>query len=162
MEQHDQQPKALEDEEIAIIKAFNMVPLRRHHQTARAGLEALNQEIVRLVGIQESDTGLAPVSQWDLNGDKRPMEKLPSFSHCILETPEDKEPRHVISINEYPRFVIGRSPMINPKLVEDDGVWESTGLRSRPNRRFGQRSALASPCRWLWKIPTSHLRTSAG
>ena len=67
--------------------------------------------------------GLVPVSQCDMNGDKRLMEEQPLIvSHFILDMPEAKKRRFVIVINEYPRFVIGRSPMINPKLVEDDGV----------------------------------------
>ena len=74
-----------------------------------------------------------------MNGDKRLMEEQPLIvSHFILDMPEAKKRRFVIVINEDPRFVIGRSPMINPKLVEDDGVWEAKGPRSREDTASAQ------------------------
>jgi len=38
-------------------------------------IEDLNKRIFELVGVKESDTGLAPPSQWDLVSDKQMMQE---------------------------------------------------------------------------------------
>ena len=64
MELEDEKPKALDEEEIAILKAFNRGPYADTIKQLEQDVEALNQEIVRLVGIQESDTGFSPSRSW--------------------------------------------------------------------------------------------------
>ena len=60
-ERDDERPKALDEVEVVILKAFNWGPSADTIKQLEQDIEALNQEIVRLVGIQESDTGLACV-----------------------------------------------------------------------------------------------------
>ena len=59
-ERDDERPKALDDE-ISILKAFNWSPYADTIRQLERDIEAPNQEIVRIVGIQESDTGLTRV-----------------------------------------------------------------------------------------------------
>ncbi|ELP86271.1 26S protease regulatory subunit, putative [Entamoeba invadens IP1] len=119
MEEEDK-VKVLDEEEISILKAYNRGPYAETIKKLEKDVSDLANEIHSLVGIQESDTGLAPVSQWDLNGDKRLMEEQPLLvSRCVKAMPEAREPRYVISIKEYARFVAGKSAKVDKDSIQD-------------------------------------------
>ena len=50
-------------------------PYNKSLQKVEADNKSLNGKINELVGIKESDTGLAPPSQWDLVSDKQMMQE---------------------------------------------------------------------------------------
>ncbi|BFU22154.1 26S protease regulatory subunit 7, putative [Entamoeba histolytica HM-3:IMSS] len=119
-EDFEKKPKALDEEEIAILKAYNRGPYANSIKQLEKEVADLATEIHNLVGIQESDTGLAPVSQWDLNADKKLMEEQPLLvSRCIKAMPDEREPRYVISIKEYAKFVVGKSNRVEKDAVQD-------------------------------------------
>ena len=119
-EDFEEKPKALDEEEIAILKAYNRGPYAESIKSLEKEVADLASEIKNLVGIQESDTGLAPVYLWDVNADKRLMEEQPLIvSRCIKAMPEERGSRYVISIKEYGRFVVGKSAKVEEDTVKD-------------------------------------------
>ena len=63
---------------------------------------------------------MAPVSLWDLNGDKRAMKKRQLIvPRSILEMQKVRESRNFISVKGIALFVVRRSPDIDPKLIEE-------------------------------------------
>ena len=65
-ELEDEQPKALDEISRRVPPRPDADTIKQPEQVD----EALNREVVRLVGIQESDTACARL-HWDLNSDKR-------------------------------------------------------------------------------------------
>ena len=69
----------------------------------------LEAEVTRTVGAKESDTGLSPPSQWNLEQDKRRVnEKNYMIAQCVQSiTTEKKEQAFVVQIPQYAK--IGRA-----------------------------------------------------
>ncbi|KAL7714337.1 26S protease regulatory subunit [Entamoeba marina] len=120
MEIEEEKTKALDEEEIAILTAYSRGPYAEPIKSLEKDVGDLATEINNLIGIQESDTGLAPTSQWDLNGDKQLMEEQPLLvSRCVKAMPEAREPRYVIAIKEYARFVVGKANKVDINAIQD-------------------------------------------
>ena len=123
--------KALDEEEISIIKSFNRGPYADSLKNLEKEINDLNSEIISLTGVQESDTGLAPVSEWDLEADKQLTQRPPLIvSRVTKAIKEGPKPRYIISIQDYARFVVeekkkemglGMGTDQGPKLDINDG-----------------------------------------
>merc|ERR1719379_1302180 len=59
--------KALNEEEIRLMKAYSFGPYDDDIKTLEKGVKKRLSDIEEAMGIKESDRGLAPPSQWDLN-----------------------------------------------------------------------------------------------
>ena len=74
------------------------------------------------VGIKESDTGLAPPSNWDLVADKRMLnEQQPlQVAHCtkIIDagTPDAK---YMINVKQIAKFVVALGDRVAPTDIEE-------------------------------------------
>ena len=67
--------RALDEGDIALLKTYGMGPYNKAIDEAANDIKKLNTRINEVVGIKESDTGLAPPSQWDLVSDKQMMQE---------------------------------------------------------------------------------------
>ena len=67
--------RALDEGDIALLKTYGLGPYNKAIQSAQDDIKKLNSRINEVVGIKESDTGLAPPSQWDLVSDKQMMQE---------------------------------------------------------------------------------------
>jgi hypothetical protein len=67
--------KALDEGDIALLKTYGLGPYTKGIRACEADIKKLNGRIQEVVGIKESDTGLAPPSQWDLVSDKQMMQE---------------------------------------------------------------------------------------
>ena len=71
----DKKFRALDEGDIALLKTYGMGPYNKAIDEADKDIKKLNLRINEVVGIKESDTGLAPASQWDLVSDKQMMQE---------------------------------------------------------------------------------------
>ena len=71
----DKKFRALDEGDIALLKTYGMGPYNKSIKSAEDDIKKLNSRINEVVGIKESDTGLAPQSQWDLISDKQMMQE---------------------------------------------------------------------------------------
>jgi 26S proteasome regulatory subunit T1 len=76
----------------------------------------------KVVGVKESDTGLAPPSQWDLVADKQQMqaEQPLQVARCtkIIDAGGD-EAKYVISVKQIAKFVVGLGDKVAPTDIEE-------------------------------------------
>ena len=75
-----------------------------------------------LAGIKESDTGLAPPSQWDLVGDKQMMQEehplLVARCTKILHADTD-DPQYLIDLHQIAKYVVGLGENVAPTDIEE-------------------------------------------
>ena len=93
---------------------LSVVPSRAHARPPTLSLVS--------AGIKESDTGLAPPSQWDLVSDKQMMqEEQPlQVARCtkIINAGTD-EAQYVINIKQIAKFVVGLGDRVSPTDIEE-------------------------------------------
>jgi len=71
--ERDKKFRALDAGDIALLKTYGSGPYNKGIKGAEDDIKKLNTRINEVVGIKESDTGLAPPAQWDLISDKQMM-----------------------------------------------------------------------------------------
>lgn len=85
-------------------------------------IKALNEEITKISGVRETETGLAPPSNWDIQADKQALSESQGFqvASCtkILDQDTD-EPKYVINIKQTAKFVVGLGDKVAPTDIEE-------------------------------------------
>jgi 26S proteasome regulatory subunit T1 len=81
----------LDEGDIALLKSYGLGPYAAAIKKVEEEIKKHQQTVKDLIGIQESDTGLSPPSQWDLVGDKQMMsEEAPlQVARCTKIITED-------------------------------------------------------------------------
>jgi hypothetical protein len=69
----DKTPPPLDEADIALLKSYGLGPYNVRIKALEEEIKKLQSGTHDLIGIPESDTGLAPPSMWDLVGDKQMM-----------------------------------------------------------------------------------------
>ncbi|KAF2592313.1 hypothetical protein F2Q70_00043436 [Brassica cretica] len=62
----EKNPRPLDEDDIALLKTYGLGPYSAPIKKVEKEIKELAKRINDLCGIKESDTGLAPPSQWDL------------------------------------------------------------------------------------------------
>ena len=79
---------ALDAGDIALLKSYGVGPYAASIKALEADIEGELKKIGELVGVRESETGLAPQSSWDLHADKQmKQEEQPLREWRPLTTP---------------------------------------------------------------------------
>lgn len=72
--------------------------------------------------MKESDTGLAPPSQWNLEADKQMMQEEPPLqvARCtkIIDT-GDSELKYMINVRQFAKFVVKLGEKVSPTDIEE-------------------------------------------
>ena len=71
----DDKGMPLSEGDIALFKRYGKGPYTEPLKKVEAEIKDLNQKIVTLQGIKESDTGLSMPSQWNIAADKQMMKQ---------------------------------------------------------------------------------------
>ena len=74
-EERNKKFRALDEGDIALLKTYGLGPYNKSIDAVQTDIKKLNSRIQEVVGVKESDTGLAPPSQWDLVSDKQMMQE---------------------------------------------------------------------------------------
>jgi len=85
-------------------------------------IKDLVENISKLIGVKDSDTGLAVPSQWDLAADKQMMmEEQPlQVSRCTkIINPGTDEAKYVINVRQIAKFVVGLGNKVSPADIEE-------------------------------------------
>ena len=77
---------SLNEEEIRFMKAYSLGPYDDSIKDLEKGVKKQVGAIEEAMGVKESDRGLAPSSQWDLNSDKAALQSGNfSFSYILAQ-----------------------------------------------------------------------------
>eukprot|EP01084_Bolivina_argentea_P289941 497965_1 len=116
--------KSLNEEEIRLMKAYSFGPYDADIKELEGGTKKRLQEIEQAQGIKESDRGLAPPSQWDLNSDKMALQQdqplLVARCTKIIEKGQNEDERqYMIVIRQIAKYVVDLGENVAPTDIEE-------------------------------------------
>jgi len=85
-------------------------------------IKSLNQKIVSLQGIKESDTGLSLPTQWNIEGDRNLMKQSQPLQVGRLTqilNPGTPEAKYIVAFKHQGKYVVGLDKMLAPTDVEE-------------------------------------------
>jgi 26S proteasome regulatory subunit T1 len=135
----DDEPEAqaLDEDDVNIMRTYGIGPYLQPIKKVEDETKEYIGKINKLIGVKESDTGLAPPSQWDLEGDKQMMkqEQPLQVARCTkIIDPNTEDTKYVIKIREFAKFVVGLGEKVSPSDIEEGmrvGVDTSHGGKYR-------------------------------
>jgi 26S proteasome regulatory subunit T1 len=125
------------------LKSYGLGPYSTSIKTLEEEIKKHQEEVKKLIGIKESDTGLSPPSMWDLVGDKQMMsEEAPlQVARCTkIISGDDAEAaaggaaaappsgggaaaavpnKYVINVKQIAKFVVGLGEKVAPTDIEE-------------------------------------------
>merc|ERR1719197_569351 len=129
--------QALDEDDVDIMRTYGVGPYVSPISKADEENKAYIGKINKLIGVKESDTGLAPPSQWDLEGDKQMMkqEQPLQVARCTkIIDPGTENTKYIIKIREFAKFVVGLGEKVSATDIEESmrvGVDTSHGGKYR-------------------------------
>ncbi|CAH8337200.1 unnamed protein product [Eruca vesicaria subsp. sativa] len=118
----EKNPRPLDEDDIALLKTYGLGPYSAPIKKVEKEIKDLAKKINDLCGIKESDTGLAPPSQWDLVSDKQMMqEEQPlQVARCTkIISPNTEDAKYVINVKQIAKFVVGLGDKVSPTDIEE-------------------------------------------
>jgi len=97
-------------------------PYSRAIKATEEDIKKMQDRVKELIGIKESDTGLAVPSQWDLISDKRMLaEEQPlQVARCTkIIAPNTDEAKYIINIRQIAKFVVGLGEKASPTDIDE-------------------------------------------
>jgi len=133
----DMEVQALDEDDVNIMRTYGIGPYLQPIKKVEDSEKEYIDKINKLIGIKESDTGLAPPSQWDLEGDKQMMkqEQPLQVARCTkIIDPGTDDTKYIIKIREFAKFVVGLGEKVSATDIEEGmrvGVDTSHGGKYR-------------------------------
>lgn len=122
-EKTDEGPiQTLDEGDIALLKTYGLGPYSLAIKKLEKEIKDKAKQVDELCGIKESDTGLAPPSQWDLVKDRQNIvEEQPlQVARCTkIITQEGEEAKYVINIKQMAKFVVSLGDRVAPTDIEE-------------------------------------------
>jgi len=116
--------KALNEEEIRLMKAYSFGPYDDDIKLLEKGTKKRINDIEVAMGIKESDRGLAPPSQWDLNSDKVALQQdqpllVARCTKIIEKGANEDERQYMIVIRQIAKYVVDLGENVAPTDIEE-------------------------------------------
>lgn len=136
----------MDEADIALLKSYGLGPYNIRIKALEEEIKKLQSSTHDLIGIPESDTGLAPPSMWDLVGDKQMMsEEAPlQVARCTkiitdevvaaennagnadasamssnAQPAAEGKPKYVINVKQIAKFVVDLGEKVAPTDIEE-------------------------------------------
>eukprot|EP01097_Dermamoeba_algensis_P003837 TRINITY_DN2605_c0_g1_i1.p1 TRINITY_DN2605_c0_g1~~TRINITY_DN2605_c0_g1_i1.p1 ORF type:complete len:328 (-),score=52.73 TRINITY_DN2605_c0_g1_i1:367-1314(-) len=122
LEDKNVETKALDEEDIALLKTYGLGPYATSIKKAEEDIAKMAKRVNEICGIKESDTGLAPPSQWDLVADKLRLQEEQPFqvARCTkIINAGTEDAKHVINVKQIAKFVVGLGERVAPTDIEE-------------------------------------------
>lgn len=129
--------QALDEDDVVIMRTYGVGPYVEPIKVAEKEAKEYISKINKLIGVKESDTGLAPPSRWDLEGDKQMMKQEQALQVARVTKiidPGTDDTKYVIKIREFAKFVVGLGEKVSATDIEESmrvGVDTSHGGKYR-------------------------------
>lgn len=129
----DKPIQSLDEEDIALLKNYGSAPYVSSIKLVEDDVQGALKKVNDLIGIKESDTGLATPALWDLAADKQAMttEEPLQVARCtkIINADSD-DPKYVINVKQFAKFVVNLHKNLAPTDVEE-GMRVGVGDRNK-------------------------------
>lgn len=121
-EEKEPEVKALDEGDIALLKTYGHGPYTGTIKTVEADIKRISKAVNDICGVKESDTGLAPPSQWDLVADKQMMqEEQPlQVARCTkILNAGTEDAKYIINVKQIAKFVVALGERVSPTDIEE-------------------------------------------
>eukprot|EP01112_Ceratiomyxa_fruticulosa_P003269 TRINITY_DN1363_c0_g1_i1.p1 TRINITY_DN1363_c0_g1~~TRINITY_DN1363_c0_g1_i1.p1 ORF type:complete len:428 (-),score=96.51 TRINITY_DN1363_c0_g1_i1:121-1404(-) len=122
LEEDESPVKALDESDIAILKTYGVGPYNHSIKAIEDDITRITKHVNEITGVKESETGLAPPSQWDLVQDKQMMsEEQPlQVARCTKIINQGQEDtKYIINVKQIAKFVVGLGDKVSPTDIEE-------------------------------------------
>jgi len=122
LDEKEEQPKALDEGDIALLKTYGIGPYSKAIRSIEEEIKKISKKVNDISGIKESDTGLAPPSQRDLIADKQMMsEEQPlQVARCTkIINAGTEDAKYIINVKQIAKFVVGLGERVAPTDIEE-------------------------------------------
>lgn len=112
----------LDEGDIALLKTYGLGPYSNSIKKIEKEIKEKAKQVDELCGIKESDTGLAPPSQWDIAKDRQSnVEEQPlQVARCTkIISEEGEEAKYVINVKQIAKFVVSLGDKVAPTDIEE-------------------------------------------
>ena len=112
----------LDQDDIALLKAYGAGPYHANTKKIEEFVRNKAESLNKLAGVKESETGLAPPNQWDLNMDEKNLKSTNALhvSRCTRIIDKDTpNPKYVISIRDTAKYVVKLNDKLDPEYIEE-------------------------------------------
>lgn len=113
--------KALDEDDITLMKTYGEGPFAKSIKNIEKDIEETQKRVNELIGIKDSETGLAHRSQWDLVADEMELERAKPLevARCNKIIQSEDGPRYLITVHQVAKFVVELAPTLAPPDVEE-------------------------------------------
>ncbi|KAL2889209.1 26S protease regulatory subunit 7 [Ceratocystis lukuohia] len=114
-----------ENRDIQVLKTYGAAPYGATIKKLEQQIKEKQARVDEMIGVKESDTGLAPPHLWDIEADRQRMsEEQPlQVARCtkIIADPKGDESKsqYVINIKQIAKFVVSLGDRISPTDIEE-------------------------------------------
>jgi len=122
LDDENSRPKPLDEDDIALLKTYGLGPYSKLIKTTEGDIEKIAKSVNEICGIKESDTGLAPPSNWDLVADKNMLsqEQPLQVAHCTkIIDPGTPDAKYMINVKQIAKFVVALGERVAPTDIEE-------------------------------------------
>lgn len=114
--------RPLDKKDIEILKTYGKGPYNKDIKELEAEIQAQCKKVSQIIGIKESDTGLAPPSQWDLVADKQSMQEEHPLQVARCTKIIDKgseDAKYIINVKQIAKFVVALADKVSPTDIDE-------------------------------------------
>merc|ERR1719498_1924199 len=114
--------KPLDEGDLDILNSYGLGPYAIPSKKLGLEINEMVEKVKKLVGVKESDTGLALPSLWDLAGDKQMMQEQQPLlvARCTkIINPGSDDVKYIISLRQIAKFVVGLGEKVSATDVEE-------------------------------------------
>lgn len=112
-----------DEDDLTIMETYSKGPYTREIRDVEKEIKEIYHSVELIKGVRESDTGLAPMSQWDFDGDRSMLaaQEPLNVATCEKSLPpaQDEKPRYIISISHVAKFVVGLGKNVAPTDITE-------------------------------------------
>ncbi|CAI2369036.1 unnamed protein product [Moneuplotes crassus] len=111
----------LDQADIQLLMRYGKGPYADRIKAVEDELKNKTDDIIKLCGIKESDTGLALPAQWSLEQDKQLIKEKPLMvARCTkIINPGTEEAQYLIHIRQMAKYVVGLGEKVAPTDIEE-------------------------------------------
>lgn len=112
----------LDQDDIALLKLYGSGPYHNPVKELEDFIKTKSESLNKLAGMKESEMGLAPPVQWDLNSDQQVMERESSLHVGRCERIINKgqiDARYIVNIRDHASYVVKLGDRVAPEDIEE-------------------------------------------
>lgn len=112
----------LDETDLTIMETYSKGPFAREIMAAEKEIQKMRSSIDSVKGISNTDAGLLPMTEWDIEKDKKMLSEYPLFiGNCdkILPPQPREKPHYVVSLAHAGKYVVELDKNVAPSDITE-------------------------------------------